>query len=362
MIAVLVALSSSPVQVLADDHAGHNHHEMEPCGCAAAEDGWTIDCSNVAAVKAAYDHLVEDDCGASEDACEADAHCHANYRIVQAHHDHCPQDTLPLSMEQSFHQFEEACGEGGCVVARQFDADAAACAEVHCDHKDDMAEAVATLGSADCANDCSTAECSAAFQQVTAFHDTCSQAELDGSGVEAALHTYEDTCSGVAACNTATEAFDPNTCDEDHTVGDGGGHTLPACARKCLSVYFCEDLTSETACAGADETHHCEWHALEAACEHEDGDAHAEDDHEGKAEDDFVPLFYFIIFIFFFWWEEGLFPKERMLRFGCRRIECQAACSTVTLASSIAAHVAALLPKCRLDLMDMCADININLR
>lgn len=216
---VLGALSS----VLADDHAGHNHHVKEPCGCASTEDGWTIDCTNMTTIQAAYDELVADKCGASEAACDADTHCQSAYRVVQAHHDHCPPSTLPTEMEQAFHTYETACAEHGCLVGRQFAKGAAKCPAVECeDNKVNMTAAVTAM--AGCDTDCSSAACIAAFQQVHSFHDSCHAEDLT-DGIETGLHKYEDACADKAACNTVDTAFDANECDEDHTVTGGDQHT-----------------------------------------------------------------------------------------------------------------------------------------
>jgi hypothetical protein len=207
---------------LVDEHADeHEHHDEETCGCAAAADGWEIDCSDMAAVNDAFEHFKEDQC---DDKCrtDGDGHCLALYRIIQTHHDHCPHKTFTAAMVADFHSYENGCGEG-CVVARQFDSTLAQCPQVDCTSTSAMKAAVTEISQEICATECGTnSQCTAAFRKIVAFHDTCDHDDITFA-VETALHEYEDVCTDIL-CNTASELFDANVCKEEDTGAavDGG--------------------------------------------------------------------------------------------------------------------------------------------
>jgi len=209
-----------------DDHEGHDDHAaQEPCSCQAEEDGWTIDCTDAGVVKVqtAFAELEADGCDASEAACDADSHCQVNYRILQAHHDHCPHDTLPEELEKHFHDFEDTCKEHGCVIARQFVEDSEECPTVDCENQVAMQSAADAL--VGCETDCTSTKCSLAFKTVHSFHDFCEHEDLEntaGNAIEKNIHDYEDVCSEESACNVVPQVFDPNICDGQVKSGAAG--------------------------------------------------------------------------------------------------------------------------------------------
>ena len=195
---------------------------MEPCSCAAVEDKtWKIDCAKVKVVQDAYDALVAENCSASEAACKASKTCPVNYRILQAHHDHCPHDTIPEAIEKNFHDFEDTCKEVGCAIVRQFEKGAPECPKVDCDDK--KAQQAAVDGLVGCETTCTSADCTGSFKKVHAFHDTCDADDLI-TAIEKDIHTYEDACAEASECNAVPSAFDPNVCEEGHGGSGEANH------------------------------------------------------------------------------------------------------------------------------------------
>merc|ERR1719265_1877995 len=89
-----------------DDH-DHAHSASEEemlklplCGCLAEEKGFKIDCSDGAAVMAAYEAVK-----ACSDCTEAE--CLKNWAIVETHHDLCLHDEVDEEVEKGFHDLEE---------------------------------------------------------------------------------------------------------------------------------------------------------------------------------------------------------------------------------------------------------------
>jgi hypothetical protein len=189
-----------------------DHQKGEVCGCAAAAGGWTIDCSSMAPVNAAFERFKDGRCDANCRA-DGDGHCLTLYRIIQSHHDHCPHGTFTATMVADFHSYENGCGEG-CVIGRQFDSALQRCPQVDCTSTRGMKAAVGQLVNEHCLTECGTnLLCAAAFQEVVAFHDTCDHGDITFA-LEMALHQYEDVCD-VAVCNTQPAMFDANICDDD---------------------------------------------------------------------------------------------------------------------------------------------------
>jgi hypothetical protein len=60
------------------------------CQCAAAQDGWSINCSNTTALDLAYQTTQINSCAS---ACSSST-CRINYQIIQAHHDYCPEGSV----------------------------------------------------------------------------------------------------------------------------------------------------------------------------------------------------------------------------------------------------------------------------
>ena len=96
----------------AHDH-GHDHGGGQAsCGCESqeADHPFTINCTDVATIRSAGETLLACNGGvpassACEDAVATDPTCQIAFFVIQAHHDHCPHDTLvrryPRSHERS---------------------------------------------------------------------------------------------------------------------------------------------------------------------------------------------------------------------------------------------------------------------
>jgi len=224
-----VAQEGADAHAHGGDHGGDHKAPEEPCSCMAQKDGFKIDCDDLPSVQAAFDALEKDGCDASEKACDASAACQKNYRILQSHHDHCPHDTLTKEMEQHYHDFEGACNEHGCVIARKFVVGKAVCPKVDCAKQADMT--TASAGLVGCEKDCSSDKCKESFGLVHSFHDDCTHEQLDntpGAAIEHDIHEFEEVCSGVAACNVVPEAFDPNNCADTANGVTAGAASLAA--------------------------------------------------------------------------------------------------------------------------------------
>merc|ERR1711959_179403 len=199
-------------------HAEEDHHDHahEKCACLAKEYGVTLSCDDVKQVQTSIDFLEDaaNDCnGTASDACKKE------YFILQSHHDHCPHDALPESNEKAIHDFEEKYED--CFIPRQFNPDLSACPKVDCKASDSFTKAAETLAASACDTSCASDECKTAFQTILSGHDNCEEDDLP-SGVEKALHDYEDACKDVL-CNTRSTPYNPDeeVCgdhddDEDH--------------------------------------------------------------------------------------------------------------------------------------------------
>jgi hypothetical protein len=203
-----------------EDHHDHG----EPCGCVAEEQGWTVDCSDSAAIDTAWAALATEGCAASMEACEDKAtDCAKNFAIVQAHHDHCDHDDVPQAVEQGYHTYEDVCKDNKCEIGRQYNANKAACPTVDCSDKVAQQAAVDALDANDCNTAC-TGDCATNFKLVVAFHDACEEDDLIDA-IEHELHEFEESCE-EEFCNSVSGPFDPMDvkCDhDDHGSGDDHG-------------------------------------------------------------------------------------------------------------------------------------------
>jgi len=193
---------------------GHSHdHAHDKCECKAVEAGWTIDCANMPPVEAAVKYLT-DNCKNTDQ--RKTAKCINSYQNFQAHHDHCPHDTLPATLEGILHVHEEFYDD--CFIKRQYDASLSKCPAVTCSDKAAMSAATKYLydncnSTATCK---SSATCKTNFQLILMAHDTCEESDLPGA-LEVGLHDHEDYCASVL-CNTADAPFDL-TCPTDVASG-----------------------------------------------------------------------------------------------------------------------------------------------
>ena len=204
---------------------GHDHghgdeeeeEEKESCACAAGRLGFSIDCTNQAAITAAITYLSTHGICAS---CAPSDECKKQFAILQTHHDYCHHEEIPEAAEHEIHDFE-AFYEG-CTIKRRYDPQLAMCpASVCATAKTDL-PTKAQLDAADCDNDCSSATCKSYFQDILWAHDNCEHDEIDQIH-EAALHDLEEKCDESGhMCNSAPEAFvrlDYSACPQYSSAG-----------------------------------------------------------------------------------------------------------------------------------------------
>jgi hypothetical protein len=145
---------------------------------------FTIDCSDAAAITAAYEAAVAcSGCSSTE--------CRKNFAIVETHHDFCLHDEVPYAVEVGFHDLEDKC-EHECMIGRKTDG-LVVCEEVHCDEADStLMSAYSDAMAADCATTC-TAACGAFYRTLRAFHDAC-PADAMNQAMEEYIHDLEEPC------------------------------------------------------------------------------------------------------------------------------------------------------------------------
>ena len=136
------------------------------------------------------------------------AQCVSNYYIVQAHHDHCAHEDMPLLVETKIHDYESFYED--CEIRRQFDSDLDACPTIDCNNiLTDMGNIVTEMSEANCDTTCSSATCKEKYQKMLTAHDTCEEDELP-TALETTLHDYEEACE-ANLCNTSPAAFTLDT-------------------------------------------------------------------------------------------------------------------------------------------------------
>ena len=132
---------------------GHDHghgdeeeeEEKESCACAAGKLGFSIDCTNQAAITAAITYLSTHGICSS---CAPSDECKKQFAILQTHHDYCHHEEIPEAAEHEIHDFE-AFYEG-CTIKRRYDPQLEMCpASVCASAKTDL-PTKAQLDAADC--------------------------------------------------------------------------------------------------------------------------------------------------------------------------------------------------------------------
>jgi len=242
----------------------HGHSSSEPCACVAEEFGFPIDCTTAtgtAKVQTAYDYLVANNCkdipaGETVVKCadETDyAECVKNWFIVKTHHDHCPEDVVPTTVEQQFHVYEQA-GCLGCEIKKNYRPALSMCPTVDCTNTDVILSAKDVIGdgtdSNKCTDDtgttaspnndasCCTSNAQKGSWQITrAYHDICEFTQITAldnavSGIETfvehTIHEFEGQCE-TFECNVSPEGLDQSVCPA--TVASewewGGVFTVP---------------------------------------------------------------------------------------------------------------------------------------
>ena len=90
--------------------------KKESCACAAGRLGFSIDCTNQAAITAAITYLSTHGVCSS---CAPTDECKKQFAILQTHHDYCHHEEIPEAAEHEIHDFE-AFYEG-CTIKRRYD-------------------------------------------------------------------------------------------------------------------------------------------------------------------------------------------------------------------------------------------------
>lgn len=176
------------------------------CGCVAKQQGWTINCANVAFVNASLNFLEGNACNSAK--CKTDAGCRQAFFIVNAHHDYCFEDDLPEAIEIAVHKFETFCDQ--CKVLRKYNPSLPVCPAPTCSSPDTAISAMAFLLANNCTQHCNTTACASNYKTVRAFHDLCAESDIPES-VEDGIHDVEGPCE-QESCNAASAPFDPNSC------------------------------------------------------------------------------------------------------------------------------------------------------
>jgi hypothetical protein len=200
------------------------------CPCQAAAQGWTIDCSNTAKMVEASDYmeLASNNCAQENPAEE----CTKNYHIIQAHHDHCLHDQLPIGLEKKLHAWEAYYTD--CKIKRQYNPALGACPQAKCDSYTTLQDITAKLFIDGCDNKAicdSSAECKAGIKDVLIAHDDCPESKLPNF-LEMALHDHEDSCADHLCNHPTTKAvfnpFDEPCSAEASDASDASGFRSPA--------------------------------------------------------------------------------------------------------------------------------------
>jgi len=197
------------------DHShGHGEDGKGMCVCQAKEKGWKLDCTQKAKISEAVANL---EAKAACKAADPPEDCVLNYHVMQAHHDHCLHDALPMGIEKTLHDYEHFYDD--CFIKRQFNPALSVCPKVDCSDAKALTEAIATL-QAGCATAaaCADSTCSDAMKVVLTAHDVCPEKDLPNN-LEVALHDHEEPCEDQL-CNTAEAAFDPyaESCGEEDST------------------------------------------------------------------------------------------------------------------------------------------------
>ncbi len=176
----------------------------ESCACVAEDLGFAIDCSNTDAMMDAMNLLNSNGCA---NECSSEL-CMLNYYIIQAHHDFCPEATIPEVIEDSFHDFDTSCK--ACDITRDFVEGAPDCPLANCGDTSGN-DAYASLISDGCNMDCSSDICSDLFFTLRVVHDDCPHDVLSRAA-EDGLHDLERPCA-QHICNRPNSKSSQLVCD-----------------------------------------------------------------------------------------------------------------------------------------------------
>ena len=164
-------------------------HHHESCACAAEEHDFTINCDDTGAMRDAVALLSSNKCGTD---CSSEV-CMKNFLIVQAHHDYCPEDGVPPSVEDALHIYESNCEE--CKIVPLPDPSLPDCPTISCtDGSGNGAYGTLISEGCDTADSCQNSDvCRDSFRILRAVHDSCPEDALERVA-EQLLHSLEEPC------------------------------------------------------------------------------------------------------------------------------------------------------------------------
>lgn len=174
------------------------------CACESEELGFKIDCADTATMLDALNFLNTNSCAT---VCSS-VDCVRNYYIVQSHHDYCPESDIPETVEDGFHDYDEACT--GCEIKRDFVEGAPNCPAPNCGDSSGN-DAYTSLIENGCNLDCSSDTCRDLFFTLRTVHDGCPHDTLSRASEEG-LHDLERPCADQI-CNQADGSSNQLVCD-----------------------------------------------------------------------------------------------------------------------------------------------------
>ncbi|KAL7526400.1 hypothetical protein ACHAWF_001750 [Thalassiosira exigua] len=150
--------------------------------------------------------------------CSSEA-CAESYLIVQSHHDYCPEDEIPTTVEDGFHDYDETCQ--ACAIQRMHMEGEPDCPKANCDDSSGN-DAYSDLIAKGCQADCSSDECRDAYFVLRATHDVCLHDTLS-EAAEKGLHDLEGPCGERHRCNVEGAVKGELTCEEGEAGAEGSG-------------------------------------------------------------------------------------------------------------------------------------------
>jgi hypothetical protein len=207
----------------------HSHAKGTKCSCDAIVFGFTIDCENTQAMTDALARLQSGGCASN---CHTES-CEKDWLMVLSHHDHCPMDSLPIAVENGFHDYDRVCNT--CDIVRKEIPNAPTCPLVDCvDNGGNEAYERLLTKNCNLKFQCTENNCKDDYLTLKMVHDTCGHDVLS-QAAEEGLHALDEPCEAFQ-CNlpteviaTTLECFENELEDArnayDDMYGAGGGST-----------------------------------------------------------------------------------------------------------------------------------------
>jgi hypothetical protein len=202
LLSLLLLLGAALPVVYSAEEEEEPHHS---CACEAEELGFKIDCSDTATMLAALQVLQSSGCSTQ---CDSDV-CIKSYFIVQSHHDYCPEEGVPVEIEDGFHDYDEVCE--ACEIIKMATEGAPDCPAAVCDDNSGNTAYAAAI-EAGCLTNCTSDTCRDHFFILRSVHDSCPHDSLTEAS-ELGLHDLEEACV-EQVCNQAVDE-DQLVCHED---------------------------------------------------------------------------------------------------------------------------------------------------